>query len=145
MARFDPVTRFLQGRVDGARLPGCVAALRYRGTTERPITVRHLLTNTGGIGWAPDLGPLAAAMYERGVGPDGVPPTLTHDEYLRRLAELPLSAQPGDTWGYHVGSEVLAVLLTRATGRSVADLVTEHVTGPLGLTDTGFQAVDPAR
>jgi CubicO group peptidase (beta-lactamase class C family) len=111
----------------------------------RPITVRQLLTNTSGIGWAPDLGPLAEAMGERGVGPDGFPPLLDPDEYLRRLAELPLSAQPGEVWGYHVGSEVLAVLLARAAGRPVGELVAERVTGPLGLTDTAFRAVDPAR
>jgi len=112
---------------------------------QRPITVRQLLTNTSGIGWAPDIGPLAEAMGERGVGPDGFPPRLAPDEYLRRLAELPLSAQPGQTWGYHVGSEVLAVLLARATGRPVAELVAERIAGPLGLRDTAFRAVDPAR
>jgi CubicO group peptidase (beta-lactamase class C family) len=36
------------------------------------------------------------------------------------------------------------VLLARATGSSVAELLGEHVTGPLGLADTGFTAA-PAR
>ncbi|MGY1618789.1 serine hydrolase domain-containing protein [Geodermatophilus sp. SYSU D00691] len=112
---------------------------------ERPLTVRDLLTFTAGLGWAPDIGPLADAMDERGVGPSGFPPELAPDEYLERLAGLPLSAQPGATWNYHTCSDVLGVLLARATGRSVGELLAERVTGPLGLTDTAFVAVDPAR
>ncbi|MGY1604532.1 serine hydrolase domain-containing protein [Geodermatophilus sp. SYSU D00815] len=112
---------------------------------ERPITVRHLLTNTAGLGWAPDIGPLADAMDERGVGPSGFPPELAPDEYLGRLAELPLSGQPGEVWNYHTCSDVLSVLLARATGRSVGELLAERVTGPLGLAGTAFRAVDPAR
>src|SRR4051794_3495807 len=111
----------------------------------RAITVRHLLTNTAGVGWAPDLGPLEQAMNDRGVAPSALPPELSPDEYLARLGELPLSGQPGETWNYHTGSHVLSVLLARATGRTVADLVAERITGPLGLTDTGFRAGDPHR
>src|SRR3954469_8039086 len=40
---------------------------------QRPITVRQLLTNTSGIGWAPDIGPLGGAMDRGGVGPAGFP------------------------------------------------------------------------
>ncbi|WP_448625246.1 serine hydrolase domain-containing protein [Geodermatophilus sp. URMC 64] len=111
----------------------------------RPITVRHLLTNTAGLGWAPGLGPLEQAMNDRGVGPSALPPELSPDEYLARLGELPLSGQPGETWNYHTCSDVLSVLLSRATGRSVADLLADEVTGPLGLADTGLRAVDPHR
>ena len=112
---------------------------------ERPITVRHLLANTAGLGWNADIGPLAEAMDERGVGPGAFPPELVPDEWLARLARLPLSGQPGDTWNYHTCSDVLSVLLARATGRSVAELVAGRITAPLGLSDTAFRAVDPAR
>jgi CubicO group peptidase (beta-lactamase class C family) len=104
----------------------------------RPITVRHLLANTAGVGWAPGLGPLTDEMDARGVGPGAFGPDLDPDEFLRRLGELPLSGQPGETWAYHTCSDVLSVLLARATGRTVGALVAEHVTDPLGLRDTSF-------
>jgi CubicO group peptidase (beta-lactamase class C family) len=104
----------------------------------RAITVRHLLTNTAGLGWAQDLGPLSEAMHDRGVGPGAFGPDLTPDEFMGRLGELPLSGQPGETWNYHTCADVLSVLLARATGRTVGELVAQRITAPLGLTDTSF-------
>jgi CubicO group peptidase (beta-lactamase class C family) len=109
---------------------------------ERPITVRHLLTNTAGLGLVPHSGPLQDAIGARGLAPGALPPSLTPDEYLARLGELPLAGQPGATWNY--SSDVLSVLLGRAAARPVDRLLAERVTGPLGLTGTGFQG-DPQR
>ncbi|MDP9820686.1 serine hydrolase domain-containing protein [Nocardioides massiliensis] len=105
---------------------------------QRPITVRHLLTMTAGFGWVVEGGPLAAAMDELQVGPGPDAPPMTPDEYLRRLASLPLAGQPGATWRYHTSSDVLGVLLARCTGRPVSDLLAEHVTGPLAMPATHF-------
>jgi CubicO group peptidase (beta-lactamase class C family) len=111
---------------------------------DRPITVRHLLTSTPGFGgiWRPC--PLADAMTETGGEPGPFPPTVGPDEFLRRLAALPLAAQPGERWLYHVSTDVLSVLLARASGRALGDLLTERVAAPLGLTGTGFTG-DPDR
>jgi CubicO group peptidase (beta-lactamase class C family) len=111
----------------------------------RPITVRHLLANTAGMGWSADIGPLADAMDERDVGPGAFGTDLEPDEYLTRLAGLPLSGQPGETWNYHTCSDVLTLLLARATGRRVGELLDEKVTGPLGLTDTAFWTAETGR
>lgn len=110
----------------------------------RPITLRHLLTMTAGFGWAGEGSPLSEAMSERQVAPGPYAPPMAPDEYLRLLGALPLADQPGRGWLYHTGSDVLGVLLARATGATVSELVAEHVTGPLGLADCGFTA-DPDR
>ncbi|GAB3820925.1 serine hydrolase domain-containing protein [Tessaracoccus terricola] len=110
---------------------------------ERPITLRHLLTMTAGFGWM-ETGPLAEAMAEQQVSPGPYPPPMSPDEYLRRLGQLPLAGQPGQHWRYHNSSDVLGVLLARATGAAVSELLAEHVTGPLGIPDTGFVG-DPER
>lgn len=107
---------------------------------ERPVTLRHLLTMTAGVGWAGENPALSEAMSARGVGPGPYAPTVGPDEYLRRLTELPFAGQPGRGWWYHTSSDILGVLLSRATGSTVGALLAEHVTGPLGLTDTGFTA-----
>ena len=43
--------------------------------------------------------------------PQGPPPP---DEWMRRLGTLPLEAQPGQRWLYHLGADVLGVLVARA-------------------------------
>lgn len=78
------------------------------------------------------------------MGPGPYGPDLSPDEYLARLGELPLSGQPGATWNYHTCSDGLSVLLPRVTGTSVGDLLTERVTGPLGLASAGFAVADPS-
>ena len=112
---------------------------------ERAVTVRHLLTGTPGFGGLWDGSPLDRAIEERAIGPGPWPPQMAPDEYLRRLAELPFAAQPDELWLYHMAADVLGVLLARAAGRPVSALLADRVTGPLGLTGTGFTAADPAR
>lgn len=111
---------------------------------DRAITLRHLLTMTPGFGWVAESGPLSAAMEEQRISPGPYPPPMSHDEYLRRLGELPLANHPGTRWRYHNSSDVLGVLLARATGRPLSELLDEHVFGPLEMTQTGFVG-DPDR
>jgi CubicO group peptidase (beta-lactamase class C family) len=56
------------------------------------------------------------------------------------IGALPLAYQPGTRWAYHTGSDLLSVLLARVAGTSLEQLLTERLTGPLGLHGTGFSA-----
>jgi CubicO group peptidase (beta-lactamase class C family) len=111
----------------------------------RPILVRDLLTMTPGFGLVLARGPLQDALRSEGLMPGPFPPPFSHDEFVARLAALPLALQPGEGWLYHTSSDVLAVLLARAAGRSLTDLLGELITGPLGMPDTGFHAREPER
>ncbi|WP_338748215.1 serine hydrolase domain-containing protein [Janibacter alittae] len=139
----DPVERWLPELAGLRVLARPDADLGDTVPAERPITVRHLLTMTPGFGWVSD-GPLAVAMHDVGVAPGPFPPPMGPDEFMDRLASLPLANQPGSTWRYHTSSDVLGVLLARATGTSLGNLLQEHVCDPLGLVDTGFTG-DPDR
>jgi CubicO group peptidase (beta-lactamase class C family) len=134
----DDVTRWLPEFTDLRVLVDPAGPLTGTVPAERSITVGDLLFMTAGFGLRMEPSPLAQAMFELGVSPGPFGPTITPDEFLTRLAGLPLAAQPGAGWQYHTGSDVLGVLVTRATGRSLGDLLAERVTGPLGLTDTTF-------
>jgi CubicO group peptidase (beta-lactamase class C family) len=67
-------------------------------------------------------------------------PTSPHDpdEWLRRLATLPLMAQPGEQWLYTTGSNVLGVLIARASRQSLPAFLRERIFAPLGMVDTAF-------
>jgi CubicO group peptidase (beta-lactamase class C family) len=110
---------------------------------ERPLTLRDLLTFRMGLGAV--MAPPDAYPIQRAAGglfiPTGPPdPTAAPppDEWLRRLGELPLVHQPGETWMYHTGSDVLGVLVARASGQSLEGFLRERVFEPLGMRDTGF-------
>src|ERR1700704_3291648 len=105
---------------------------------QRPITLRHLLTMGSGYGMEFGDSPLRQAMAHNGteVGPD--PVTLGADEWLARLAELPLAFQPGEGWRYHHSFAVLGILMARLTGRPLGEHLAEDLCDPLGMPDTAF-------
>jgi CubicO group peptidase (beta-lactamase class C family) len=120
----------------------------------RPVTVRDLLTFTWGFGMqgamfaGTETWPIVEAAGERELGTFGPPApgtTPEPDTWLRRLAELPLLAQPGERWLYSAGSQVLGVLAARATGAPFGEVMRARILEPLGMHDTGFYATDPAR
>ena len=121
-----------RGPVDGATVPA-----------NRPIMVEDVLTFRLGLGMdfaAPWPQPLLEAMngLSLGSGPPEpqVPPD--PDEWMRRLSTLPLLYQPGERWLYNTGSDVLGVLIARASGQALDVFLQERMFEPLGMVDTGF-------
>ncbi len=114
------------------------AALDQTVPANKPITVRHLLTMTNGIGAFFTKTPLAVAMQSAGLSPSPIPPQMSPDQFMAVIAALPLAYQPGDHWMYHTASDILSVLLARAGGKSLGDLLKERITGPLNMQSTGF-------
>lgn len=139
----DDVTRWLPELADLRVLTDPDGPLTDTAPPRTSVTVADLLQMTAGFGLRMDNSPLAHAMWERQVSPGPLPPKLEPGDWLTRLGALPLSDQPGAGWRYHTGSDALGVLLARATGRSLGDLLAERVTGPLGLTGTRFWTSEP--
>src|SRR5204862_8162517 len=108
----------------------------------RSITVRDLLPFRMGFGSVmapPGSYPIQKAMSELRIGGDGPPEpskTSTADEWIRRLGTLPLMHQPGERWLYHTGSDVLGVLISRATAGPFENFLRERIFEPLGMKDT---------
>jgi CubicO group peptidase (beta-lactamase class C family) len=104
----------------------------------RPITLRHLLTMGSGYGMEFSDTPLHQAMVQNGTAAGVDPLTLGADEWLARLAELPLAFQPGAGWRYHHSYAVLGILIARVTGRSLGEHLADDLFGPLRMVDTAF-------
>jgi CubicO group peptidase (beta-lactamase class C family) len=113
---------------------------------ERAITLEDLLSLRFGFGFSPRFPfpgttPIqeAEAALELGtLGPPWPPTPIDNTEWMRRLATLPLLAQPGSTWTYNTGIHVAGVLLERATGASLDVVLQDRLFGPLGMVDSGF-------
>lgn len=139
----EPVDRLLPELADRRVLRRLDAGLDETVPAHRPITVRDLLTFRLGFGIVPappGTYPVqrAAEDLHLGQGAPGAQAPPAPDEWLRRFATLPLLHQPGERWMYGTGSDVLGVLLARAAGTSLPELLHDRVLGPLGMRDTGF-------
>jgi CubicO group peptidase (beta-lactamase class C family) len=139
----EPVDRLLPELADRVVLRSLDGPLDDTVPASRPVTVRDLLTFTWGFGMAiapPGTYPIQRATDELQLGqgaPDPVVPPAP-DEWIRRLGTLPLIHQPGAGWMYHTGSDVLGVLVARATGQPFDEYLRERIFEPLKMTDTGF-------
>ncbi|MET0191561.1 MAG: serine hydrolase domain-containing protein [Pseudonocardia sediminis] len=140
----EPVDRLLP-ELAGRRVlrrPG--AALDDTVAAHRAITVEDLLSFRLGIGVLPVFParyPIQHAYAAAALGGDGPPgshPVPAPDEWMRRLGELPLITQPGQSWQYHTGADVLGVLIARAAGTGLEEVLDERVLRPLGMSDTAF-------
>jgi CubicO group peptidase (beta-lactamase class C family) len=140
----DEVARWLPELSQPRVLTRTGAPLDDTVPARRPITVRDLLTMTAGFGML-GVSPLQKALVAAGLAPGPFPPPVSHDEFMSRIGALPLAMQPGQGWLYHTSADVLSVLLSRVSGQPLGDLLRQRLVEPLGMSDTGFIAVDPAR
>jgi CubicO group peptidase (beta-lactamase class C family) len=121
-----------RGPIDGETVPA-----------DRPITLADVLTFRLGLGMdfeAPWPQPLFEAMGALGMGAGPPEPQVPPepDEWMHRLSTLPLLYQPGARWLYNTGSDVLGVLIARASDQPLDVFLHERVFEPLGMVDTGL-------
>jgi CubicO group peptidase (beta-lactamase class C family) len=146
LALDEPVDRLMPELADRRVLTRIDAELDDTVPAERPITVEDVLSFRLGLGIVmapPDSYPIQRQIAALGLMGFGMPdPSSPHDpdEWARRLGRLPLMAQPGAQWLYTAGSNVLGVLVARASGQSLPDFFEQRIFRPLGMADTGFVA-----
>ncbi len=139
----EPVERFLPELADRTVLARLDGPLDETVPAQRPITLRDLLTFRFGFGQlmaSPDSSPIlrAATDLQIGMGPPNPAAIPAPDEWLRRLGTLPLMHQPGERWLYNTASDVLGVLIARASGQPFETFLRERIFAPLGMEDTAF-------
>jgi CubicO group peptidase (beta-lactamase class C family) len=134
----QPLVDWLPELANRRVLRGPAAELGDTVSARRAVTLRHLLTCTCGYGMVFQASPLGQAMAANGTEAGPEPPAMGADEWLRRLAELPLAFQPGEGWRYHHSFAVLGILISRVTGRPLGEHLAEDIFGPLGMTDTAL-------
>lgn len=134
---FIPAFRTMRVLVDPAR------DLRSRPAV-RPITVRHLLTHTAGLGYnIITKGPLLAEYNRLGINPAQLnvqtelqmrrtrPASLA--EFANRVATLPLIADPGTKWSYSIGLDVMGRVIEVASGMPFDRFVQARIFDPLRM------------
>jgi CubicO group peptidase (beta-lactamase class C family) len=138
----DPVSKFIP------QFKNTTVAAEYRdGTSSRPvvvtvpakreITIRDLLTHTSGV------------SYGTGLAEDQYKTANIHGWYfadknepigpiIERLAALPFNSQPGEKYVYGFNTDILGVVVERASGLSLDEFFRTRIFTALKMPDTHF-------
>ena len=120
----DPVTRYIPE----------LAGSGYEG-----VTVRQILTMTSGVRWNEDYtDPKSdvAMMFAQAPRPG-------EDVTIAYLRKLPREAEPGTKWVYKTGeTNLIGVLVRRATGKSLARYASEKIWRPYGMEADAYWQID---
>jgi CubicO group peptidase (beta-lactamase class C family) len=120
----DPVTRYIK---------------ELRGSAYDDVTVQQLLTMTSGVRWNEDYTEVksdVARMYAQAPDP-GFDMTTS---YVRKL---PREAPPGTKWVYKTSeTNLVGVLVADATGKPLADYLSEKIWRPYGMERDAEWMVD---
>ena len=112
----------------------------YEVPAARPITIRDLLTHTSGIPYGAWINGLTDDAWNEAGFPGWY--FANHDqpirELVRRMAALPMNAQPGTTWIYGYNLDILGALIEVASGQTLDVFLKDRIFDPLGMDETRF-------
>jgi CubicO group peptidase (beta-lactamase class C family) len=101
-----------------------------KGSAYEQVTLRQLLTMTSGVRWNEDYADPNSdvARFNKHQPEAGV------DAVVSYLRQLPREVAPGTRWNYSTGeTNLVGVLVSRATKRPLADYLSEKVWRPAGM------------
>ena len=137
----DPIDEWLPEMANRKVLRTIESPLDDTVPVKRAIILRDLLTFRSGygeVGFISPTCPLQRALMEAQLPLSTWPFPGTPDEFMKRLGNLPLAYQPGERWLYHMGAEILGVLIARVSGQPLGSFLQERIFNPLGMRDTAF-------
>ncbi len=104
---------------------------------DHPMTIRELVSHTGGLVYTPPLssGPIASAYSAVGINNL---PNYTLAESIPALRDIPLSHQPGTRWVYSISVDVQGYLVEVLSGQTFDQFLQQRLFDPLGMIDTSF-------
>jgi CubicO group peptidase (beta-lactamase class C family) len=89
---------------------------------KRPITIRHLLTHTSGIGYG-FSSPKLTKMIQK---------------TMQSEMDQPLLFDPGESWAYGASTRVLGHVVEAISGQTIDAFLQSRILGPLGMNDTSY-------
>ena len=132
----DPVAKYLPEFTDTKVWKGEGSLENVEDQTS-PMLVKHLFMHTSGLTYGfMNANVVDQEHRNQKIEFPGTGGTL--EELVKRLAGIPLIAQPGTRWNYSVSTDVLGRLVEVWSGLSLEAFLKERILEPLGMHDTGF-------
>src|SRR3984957_13628623 len=100
-----------------------------------PVTMRELMSHSGGFTYGFFSN---TAVDKLQLEADLLNPNNTLDEFIKRVANLPLNAQPGSEWHYSISVDIQGYIVQKLSGMPFEEYLEKRIFKPLGMSDTGF-------
>ncbi len=137
----DPVEKYLPAFKGIKVFVGGTADQPRLRAAARPLTIRHLLTHTGGFATS---GKPAEAVKRFNRIDLHASPTLK--DYANHVARQPLATDPGTRFNYDgVSIEVVSHLVEVVSGMTFDSFLQQRILTPLKMSDTGFSVPSEKR
>jgi CubicO group peptidase (beta-lactamase class C family) len=125
----DPVSKFLPQFKDMQ-----VWKEDHYEDAKGPITMHHLLTHTAGLSYGVGGDSPVNQQYQEAK----LLEAKDLDEFIDKLAKIPLYFEPGERWQYGVATDVLGAVAEKISGQNFAEFLKTKIFDPLGMDDTFF-------
>lgn len=138
----DPVSKF----IPEFKNPVVLKSFTYQDTSytsvpaNKEITIRHLLTHTSGLGYGIiDSDERFKMIYRKAeIIEAWTNKSITIEDNIKILAELPLHHNPGEKFTYCLGLDVLGYFIEVVSGMPFDEFLRQRLFDPLGMDDTWF-------
>src|SRR5262245_8367146 len=140
----DPVSRYLpefasmKVAVEKIDPVSGKTVLSHTVPAERPIRILDLLRHTSGLNYIGPHDEKGDLAYQKAGLAAAGPPEGSLEEFVKKLAQIPLVHQPGTIWDYSFSIDVLGRLVEVVSGQSLDRFFEERILNPLKMGDTAF-------
>ena len=100
-----------------------------------PVTMRELMSHSGGFtyGFFSNT-PVDKLQREANV----LDINSTLDEFIQKVAKVPLNSQPGTEWHYSISVDIQGYIVQKLSGMPFDQFLEKRIFKPLGMSDTAF-------
>jgi CubicO group peptidase (beta-lactamase class C family) len=132
----DPVEKYLPAMKNRMVYTGGTVDAPVLVPASHPMTIRELLNHTAGYyydaPWSAD--PVPSELMARAK----IWEARDLDEFVQRLAPVPLHQQPGTRFRYGIHIDLLGAIIEKVSGERLDQFLQKRIFGPLDMRDTGF-------
>jgi len=130
----DPVERYLPAFKNRKVLTGGTVDMPTLVDARQPMTIRQLLTHTSGLYYDFSVDEMAKKLQARA----SIWQAKNLDDFVQRVATLPLQDQPGERFRYGLSTDILGAVIEKVSGQSLEAFFQKRILEPLKMRDTSF-------
>lgn len=126
----DPISKFLPELAE-------LSVMDEEGNltpNEEPISMQQLLTHTAGFSYG-----FSNSKVDKEYNKAELWTSKDSDDFIKRVAALPLHYKPGERWHYSIAVDLTGVIVERLSGMGLDEYLQTHIFEPLGMVDTFFE------